>query len=127
MQYDILLGARPFMRFIIKSFGVKQMIGEKLSDFRRQRHMTQQQLAKRLGVPQKSIKNWENNNVDPSIENLVRICDIFNVTADELLGRDTRHMLDVSALEQEDLRKLISMVQAYSKSIDHHIFYLMRN
>ncbi len=95
------------------------MIGEKLRDLRQQRHLTQQQLAKKLGVHQKSIKNWENGDSKPSIDNLINICDMFNVTADELLCRDTRSIVDISELKQSDRTKLIAIIQAFMNACIH--------
>lgn len=119
VQYIILFGARPFLCFIIVLSGVKQMIGQKLIDLRQQRHWSQQQLAKKLGVHEKTIKNWENENADPGIKNLVNICNIFNITADELLGRDTRYLVDAGSLEQDDRKKLNAIVQAFMDACIH--------
>lgn len=95
------------------------MIGQKLIDLRQQRHWSQQQLAKKLGVHEKTIKNWENENTDPGIKNLVNICNIFNITADELLGRDTRYLVDAGSLEQDDRKKLNAIVQAFMDACIH--------
>jgi transcriptional regulator with XRE-family HTH domain len=50
--------------------------------------MKQAELASKLGITQAALSGWENNKFNIDNENLVRLCEIFNVTADYLLGRD---------------------------------------
>lgn len=63
--------------------------------------MTQVEFARRVGVTKQCVSNWENDNVLPSIEMLVRIADLFSVTTDYLLGRTEAAFLDVSGLTDE--------------------------
>ena len=48
------------------------------------------EFAKIMGVSKQCVSNWENDNIMPSIEMLVKIADFFNVTTDHVLGRDER-------------------------------------
>lgn len=50
--------------------------------------LNQVQLADKLGVKKQSISNWENDNIMPSVDMLVKIADFFGVTTDYLLGRE---------------------------------------
>ena len=63
-------------------------IGEKIKYLRKQKDMSQDYLSNELGESSQSIKLWENDQSDPSIDNLLRICKLFNVTMDELCGND---------------------------------------
>jgi len=65
------------------------------------RGMSQVEFAKLIGVTKQCVSNWENDNVIPSIEMLVKIADIFNVRTDLLLGRDSVEVIDVSGLTDE--------------------------
>ena len=56
--------------------------------------------GKMLGVTKQCVSNWENDNVLPSIEMLVKIADIFCVSTDFLLGRTESAAIDVSALDE---------------------------
>lgn len=49
--------------------------------------MTQVELAEKLGVQQSTISHIENNLRDPSVELLVRLADVLEVTVDELIGK----------------------------------------
>lgn len=45
-------------------------------------------LANKLSVTKQTVSNWENNNIQPSIDMLVKLSDIFSVSTDYLLGRE---------------------------------------
>jgi len=69
------------------------------------------QLAERLGVKKQSISNWENDNIMPSIEMLIRIADFFHVSTDYLLGRDVQdpeavQMLDITGLTPNQIEHI---------------------
>ena len=63
--------------------------------------MNQVEFARMLGVSKQCVSNWENDNVMPSVEMLVRIADFFKVTTDYLLGRNEESRIDVSSLTDE--------------------------
>ena len=62
---------------------------------------TQVSLAKKLGVSKQAVSNWENGNIQPSIDMLIRIADLFSVTTDYLLGREYVLQADLSRLPPE--------------------------
>ena len=62
---------------------------------------TQVSLAKKLGVSKQAVSNWENGNIQPSIDMLIRIADLFSVTTDYLLGREYVLQADLSLLPPE--------------------------
>ena len=57
--------------------------------------------AKDIGVTKQCVSNWENGNVLPSIEMLMKIADVLGVTTDYLLGRCETATIDVSRLTDE--------------------------
>ena len=66
-----------------------------------ERGMSQVELAKKLNVSKQSVSNWENDNIQPSIEMLLKISRIFSVSTDFLLGEDSRKFLEITGLEQK--------------------------
>ena len=64
------------------------MLAKRIRFLRQSLGMNQVQLADKLGVTKQSVSNWENDNIVPSIDKLVKIADFFSVSADYLLGRD---------------------------------------
>ena len=63
------------------------MFGDRLKALRTSYHLSQVQLADRLKVSKQAVSNWENNNILPSVEMLIKIASHFSVTTDYLLGR----------------------------------------
>ena len=63
--------------------------------------MSQVDLAKILGVTKQSVSNWENDNIQPSIEMLSKIADALGVTTDYLLCKTDRRQLDVTDIPEE--------------------------
>ena len=63
------------------------MYGQRIRELRLERNMTQDQLAKELGVTQKNISKYELEQLDLNTETLIQICRLFDVSADYLLGQ----------------------------------------
>lgn len=61
--------------------------GELLAELRKDRGMTQKQLAEQLHVSVGTVSNYENGAHLPDLEKLVELADHFGVTTDYLLGR----------------------------------------
>ena len=59
---------------------------EKLQELRKQKGMTQQELAERLYVSRTAISKWESGRGYPNIESLKAIAQFYSVTLDELLS-----------------------------------------
>ena len=76
-------------------------MNERIKKLRIERGRSQVELAEKLGVSKQSVSNWENDNIQPSVEMLLKISHIFSVTTDYLLGEDSRQFLEVTGLEQK--------------------------
>lgn len=74
------------------------MFYERVRELRRAKRLTQVGLADALGVTKQSVSNWENNNIQPSIDMLVQIARYFGVTTDYLLGLSIEQPLCVTGL-----------------------------
>lgn len=75
-------------------------LGEKLQQLRRQRGMTQEELAAALYVSRTAISKWESGRGLPSIDSLQVISRYFSVSIDSLLSTD-----EVLAIAGEDSRR----------------------
>ncbi len=65
-------------------FGNKNM---KLKELRIKNKLTQNELGKIIGVSGQTILNWENDIFEPSIVNLIKLANFFNVSIDYLVDR----------------------------------------
>lgn len=58
-----------------------------LRNLRKWKHMTQEQLGDIIGVTFKTISDWENMMKDPRENNFLKICEFFNIDADQMCNR----------------------------------------
>lgn len=63
-------------------------IGHKILRLRKQQNITQEKLAAEMGVSIAAVSKWETGNSMPDIVTLCALADFFEVTTDELLGRN---------------------------------------
>ncbi|MCI8749535.1 MAG: helix-turn-helix transcriptional regulator [Lachnospiraceae bacterium] len=64
------------------------MFGQRLNYIRKSKGITAQQMSNELQIALRSYRMYESNNRSPSLEMLVKIADILNVSTDYLLCRD---------------------------------------
>ena len=86
------------------------MFGEMLKMMRKSRNLNQVQLAAQLNVTKQTISNWENNNILPYIDMLVKISHYFSVSTDYLLELDNRFYLEVSGLTVEQIAHIQQII-----------------
>ncbi len=60
-------------------------IGEKITHLRVVNNISQDELAKMMGVSRQSLSKWENGESLPQLENIKQLCEIFKISADELI------------------------------------------
>ena len=77
--------------------------------------MNQVEFAGIVGVTKQCVSNWENDNVLPSIEMLIKIADIFKVKTDYLLGREEKTYLNVSQLTTEQIGHISLIIRDFEK------------
>lgn len=63
-------------------------LGIVISERRRLQGITQQELAKELGVTAAAVSKWERDQSLPDVYTLAKLADLFGVTLDELMGRN---------------------------------------
>ena len=82
------------------------VLSERIRELRLAKKISQVELAGLIGVTKQSVSNWENDNIQPSIDMLVKIADTLNVSTDYLLARDNRKYLDVTGLSDAQIGHL---------------------
>lgn len=86
------------------------MLNQQIHALRTANKMSQVELANRLGVSKQSVSNWENDNIQPSIEMLIKLSNVFSVSTDYLLGIEQKTYLDVSDLPADVVAHLRQIV-----------------
>ena len=77
---------------------------EKLQELRKQKGLTQEELAARLYVSRTAISKWESGRGYPNLDSLKAIAKFFSVTLDELLSTD--EVLTIAEKEQQKTQKV---------------------
>ncbi len=62
-------------------------IGKKIFELRTSKNLSQGDLAEILDVSRQSVSKWETDSAVPDLDKLMKLCDVFNVSLDELTGR----------------------------------------
>lgn len=87
------------------------MLNERIKELRLAMNYSQVDLALELSVTKQTVSNWENDNIQPSIEVLVKLSNFFGVTTDYLLGRDDIPRLDVSGLSKKEVSHINMIIK----------------
>lgn len=64
--------------------------GEKIQKYRKSSGMSQEELGQKLLVSRQTISLWEKNQTMPTIDNLIRLREVFGVSTDEILGIENK-------------------------------------
>ena len=89
--------------------------GKTILDLRKQKNITQEELAAELGVTAAAVSKWENGNTLPDILMLCALADFFQVTTDELLGRNIPQKQAIIVAQTEALGiKISNLAETYN-------------
>ncbi len=86
------------------------MLGQRIVELRSVLGWSQVEMAKRLNVAKQTVSNWENENIQPSIEMLVRLSRLFGVSTDYLLGLDSIPRLSIEGLSTSVVAHLAQLI-----------------
>ena len=75
------------------------MLGEKIKKYREEKKMTQAEVAEVLGVKPATISKYEAGTLEPNIESLKKLAELFGVSVDELLKEDEFDVSKINVLE----------------------------
>lgn len=84
---------------------------QKLRMLREARHLTQLQVANRIGVSKAMISAYETAIKTPSVDVLIRLSRLYGVTVDYLICVDSSIGIDVSGLDDDTVALVSALVQ----------------
>lgn len=96
-------------------------IGDKIIQLRKQNNLSQFELAKRVGASRTIIGNYERNSNAPSIDMVVKIAKVFNVSVDFLIGESK-----LSSYDKEVLKR-IEDIETLDQETRKNLFFLIDN
>ena len=65
---------------------IKKIVAKNLANLRKNKKLTQTELAEKFGYSDKAISKWENGDTLPDIQTLYQLCEFYNVTLDFLVN-----------------------------------------
>ncbi len=68
-------------------------IGEKIIEKRKKLNYSQEKLSDILGITRQTLSNWESNITSPDLRQSKKLCEIFEISMDELVGNDINSIL----------------------------------
>ncbi len=90
-------------------------LNENIRKYRLALGISQVELAKKLGISKQCVSNWENDNIQPSIDMLIKISKFFAVSTDALLGLDGGNAIAVGEITDEQAAHIRAIVADLEK------------
>ena len=89
------------------------MLGQRIQELRFGCGWSQVEVAKRLQVTKQTVSNWENGNIQPSIDMLIRLAHLFHVSTDYHLGMEDVPRPTVDGLPSDSVAHLALLIEDY--------------
>ena len=90
-------------------------IGNFIAAKRREQNLTQEQLADRLGVSNKTVSKWENGKCTPDYSVIELLCKELGITLAELLDREEKEPNSIRVYDEEQVKSLLEKLQNLEK------------
>lgn len=111
---------------------MNETFGQRLSRLRKEKGLTQEDIASRITISPQAVSKWENGNSEPDLDTLNKLADILNCSVDSLLGREEQVEVEEEVKEtpkdspkeekgQKELEK--ELEERASEVVEKHIFY----
>ena len=88
--------------------------GDNLRQIRKNKKMSQEQLAEKVNVTRQSVSKWENGESYPEMNNILELCKIFNCKLNDLVHTD---MADISSLDEEIVMNVVKFNEKKQKEV----------
>lgn len=90
-------------------------IGKFIAELRKEKNLTQEQLAEKLGVTSKSISRWENGKTMPDVSLFEPLCKELDITINELLSGEK---IDTEKYQEKFEENVLNTINYANKKID---------
>ena len=81
----------------------KQTLGMMISTLRKEKGMTQLELAEKMGVTDKAVSKWERDLSFPDINSIPKLAEIFNISVDDLMQVKTKGKENMNKNKVEEI------------------------
>ena len=94
----------------------RKKVSSLLLKLRKTHEFSQEEMADYLGISARTVRNWEKGLTMPSIEDVTRICTLFNLSVDGFLKGDFRKQEDGEKDEKQLKDMVLDMNEKISKA-----------
>ena len=88
--------------------------GDNLRQIRKDKKMSQEELAEKVNVTRQSVSKWENGESYPEMNNILELCKIFNCKLNDLVHAE---MTDISSLDEEIVMNVVKFNEKKQKEV----------
>lgn len=92
-------------------------IGKFIQERRKEKRLTQSELAEKLDVTDRAVSKWENGNCIPNASNIQELCKILNITINDLFSGCVVDMRDNEKKLEENLLEMIKIKEKRDKEL----------
>ena len=85
----------------------QEKIGKFIFELRKEKKMTQQELADKIGVTDRAISKWENGRGMPDLSLMKPLCEILGITLNELISGERIEKKEIQKKSEENILKTI--------------------
>ena len=100
-------------------------IGKFIAECRKQKNLTQMQLAEKLGITDKAISKWERGVAMPDTSIMLELCDILGISVNELLSGEKIDMENNNQKNEQLLLDMAKELEKKSKTIWTSMWVIM--
>lgn len=77
-------------------------LGERLFELRKAKNLTQDDVAEKLNVTRQTVSKWETNQSTPDFDKILPLCELYEITTDELLKGEKQEKLEENNYNNEE-------------------------
>ena len=100
-------------------------IGKFIADCRKQKNLTQMQLAEKLGITDKAISKWERGIAMPDSSIMLELCDILCISVNELLSGEKINMENNNQKNEQLLLDMAKELEQKNKTVWKSMWVIM--
>lgn len=100
-------------------------IGKFIAEHRKQKNLTQMQLAEKVGVTDKAVSKWERGIAMPDSSIMIELCDILAISVNELLSGEKISMENNNQINEQLLLDMTKEIERKNKTIWTSMWVIM--
>ena len=100
-------------------------IGKFIAECRKQKNLTQMQLAEKLGITDKAVSKWERGIAMPDSSIMLELCDILGISVNELLSGEKNNMENSNQKNEQLLLDMAKELEQKNKTVWRAMWVIM--